>query len=159
MYKLIANCIISLFIASLTGCTPEVSELVQSGSITFETQSDTTVLATRKFNGLEEVEFSIESDESKLVGFRTELSQAEREQLMRKAELSGDFESNFSGTVSQLPSGNGIGAMDGAVIEMTPKDGTIKFKFQNLLENPKSFEIYTMNVPAVEESKDPIRDK
>ena len=144
MNKLIATLILSISAISFTGCASEN----QSGEVTFKTQPDEKVLATRKFDGLEEMEFSIPSDKKQMVGFRTKLTEDQRTQMRQAAKRSGNFDDNFSGTVDQLPSGTGIGGMDGVEIGMTPKDGVIKFRFKNLRKDSHPFQVYTRDVPT-----------
>ena len=144
MNKLIVTLILSISAISFIGCSSEN----QSSDVTFKTQPGEEVLATRKFDGLEEMEFSIPCDEKQMVGFRTKLTEDQRTQMQETAKRSGNFDDNFSGTVDQLPSGNGIGGMDGVEIGMTPKDGVIKFRFKNLLKDSHTFQVYTRDVPS-----------
>ena len=101
------------------------------------------VLISRLFEAGEELKLSINTTKPLAIGYHVDLSQEEKNSIMKRAEKSGVFEDNYSCEVSQLPSGNGIGSLEGAYISMEPVEGEIKFRFQSRMDKPKVFEIYT----------------
>ena len=116
---------------------------MMSGSFTLVSQdAGEQVLMSREFEAGEELDVSIKTTKPLAISYRVDLNQDEKDTIVKRAEQSGVFEDNYSCEVSQLPSGNGIGSLEGAYISMEPVDGEIKFRFQSRMDKPKAFEIY-----------------
>ena len=139
--------VILLAMLVLSGCTNESETFVESSSISFRSSSSNRkTVAKREFKAGEEAEFSVDAATETMIGFTMDLSSEQRDYQVNKKEKSGNFEDVYSGEVNQLPNGNGIGALGGGSIGMTPIDGKIQFKFKNLMPQSQTVEIYTMDV-------------
>ena len=128
------------------GCAKESAQdqaPIVEQTITLTSLSNETQVASRVFEAGETCRLSVKADVPRMIGFRTSINDSTRSMLRSKADASGKFEDNYTGEITQLPSGNAIGAMDGGCIEMTPVNGLINFEFKNYLNRSQHFEIYS----------------
>ena len=146
--------LLSVLILTLVGCSADKKQAgsrSSSGSFTYTIEAcEEDRIAMRDFRARETADFIVESEKPLMIGFRADLDDVIKAKLSEKAKDSQNFEDNFSARVDALPTGNGIGALDGGCIVVEPYDGKIKFRFTNLLNVRQKFELYSMEATVVQ---------